>query len=336
MHRLSSLALGLGLSANGLFMLASPARWFASLPGVEVTGPFNPHFVRDVGAAYLVAGLGLGWLAFTRKTAWPAALAGGAFLGLHALVHVADALAGRAPWGHLALDAPLVGGPAALAVLLAWPPGPHAHAPARAPALHTSTRGRGLFARLVAPMLTRFERRWGYDASYLRELAETSPSGFVRFSLATSLGGERGGVPLDAWYAVKLAALRLEDCGPCTQLVVRMAEHDGVASHVLRALVRGDRDAMPDDARLAAELAEASLSRDLEASARAREAVVARFGRRGLATLALCLADARLYPTVKYALGHGLSCSRVVIDGAPLAGPPAAAASGLHEAERSA
>jgi hypothetical protein len=333
MHRLLSLTLALGLGANGLFMLAAPAAWFAALPGVDVTGPFNPHFVRDVGAAYLVAALGLAWLARDRERAWPAALAGGLFLGLHALVHLLDALAGRAPWGHLVLDAPLVGGPAALALWLAWPRGarateprghaPHApHAPHEPHAPHApheptphGAAPRRLLSRLAEPSLARFERRYGYDVSYLRELCATSPSGFVRFSLATMLGGERRGVTKDAWYAVKLATLRLEDCGPCTQLIVHMAREDGVEPRVLRAILQGDHAAMPADVRLAVELAEASLARDLEASATAREAVLTRFGRRGLATLALGIAGARLYPTVKYAMGHGQTCSRVELDG---------------------
>ena len=47
---------GLGLLANGLTMLANPDAWYGLLPGVVQTGPFNPHFVRDIGAAYLVTG----------------------------------------------------------------------------------------------------------------------------------------------------------------------------------------------------------------------------------------------------------------------------------------
>lgn len=41
--------------------------------------------------------------------------------------------------------------------------------------------------------------------------------------------------------------------------------------------------------------------------------MVARWGRRGLASLALALASARVFPTVKYALGHGRACTRVVV-----------------------
>ena len=60
---------GLGLLANGLTMLANPDAWYGLLPGVVQTGPFNPHFVRDIGAAYLVTGATFLWFAIADRTA---------------------------------------------------------------------------------------------------------------------------------------------------------------------------------------------------------------------------------------------------------------------------
>jgi hypothetical protein len=42
-----------------------------------------------------------------------------------------------------------------------------------------------------------------------------------------------------------------EDCGPCTQLAVTMAEQEGVAPEILRAIIAGDVHAMPDRAAAA-------------------------------------------------------------------------------------
>jgi len=67
--------LGIGLAANGLLMLAVPADWYATVPGVTDTGPFNPHFIRDIGVAYLIAGVALPWFAMNRL-ALPAAQSG--------------------------------------------------------------------------------------------------------------------------------------------------------------------------------------------------------------------------------------------------------------------
>jgi hypothetical protein len=46
--------LGLGLAVNGLVMLGFPADWYPTVPGVIDVGPFNAHFIRDIGVAYLV------------------------------------------------------------------------------------------------------------------------------------------------------------------------------------------------------------------------------------------------------------------------------------------
>jgi len=112
---------GLALAANGLAMLAVPAGWFEMVPGVVDTGPFNGHFIRDIGAAYLVAGAALASFAASR-IARPAALGGAAFLTIHALVHLWDAAAGREHVHQLLVDLPTVFLPPILALWIAWSP----------------------------------------------------------------------------------------------------------------------------------------------------------------------------------------------------------------------
>jgi uncharacterized protein YjeT (DUF2065 family) len=106
------------LVVNGGAMLVFPETWFGLIPSVADTGPFNPHFVRDVGSAYLVAGGGLIWF-WLDKRARPAAVAGAAFLALHALVHVWDAAAGRESLVHFLEDVPVVVLPGLLVFKLA-------------------------------------------------------------------------------------------------------------------------------------------------------------------------------------------------------------------------
>ena len=113
--------LGISLAANGLVMLAVPAAWYAAVPRVPETGPFNPHFIRDIGVAYFVAGVTFPWLAM-RDAARPAAQAGAAFLALHAIVHLWDAAAGREHMHALLVDVPAVFLPPALAIWIAWRP----------------------------------------------------------------------------------------------------------------------------------------------------------------------------------------------------------------------
>jgi hypothetical protein len=56
LQRALLLLLGAGMAANGLAMLVAGPLWYAAVPGVMATGSFNGHFVKDIGAAYLVAG----------------------------------------------------------------------------------------------------------------------------------------------------------------------------------------------------------------------------------------------------------------------------------------
>jgi hypothetical protein len=110
--------LGASGVANGLFMLADGARWYDSVPGVAHTGPFNPHFVADIGAAFLASGLALIARAW-RPRYWPAAVAGVGFIGAHALIHVLDLTMGRST--ELTVDVGLVIVPALFAVWAAFP-----------------------------------------------------------------------------------------------------------------------------------------------------------------------------------------------------------------------
>lgn len=117
-RRIVSGVVGAFSALNGVVMLAAGERWFASTPGVAATGPYNPHFVADVGAAYAVGGLALLLRAF-RPEYWPAAVAGAAFFAAHALIHVAGIIGGHS--GAPAIEAALVILPAALALWAAFP-----------------------------------------------------------------------------------------------------------------------------------------------------------------------------------------------------------------------
>ena len=162
--------------------------------------------------------------------------------------------------------------------------------------------------------ITRFERQWGYDASYMRELLELSPWTFIKFGLVSSLG--RGPeAPPAAIAAAGLVGTLTEDCGPCTQISVDMAVAHGLPPAILQAILAGDEAAMGPDAALGYAFAKASLARDLEEADRLRDEVIRRWGRKGLTNLALILMASRTYPTLKYALGHGRACSRVVVAG---------------------
>jgi hypothetical protein len=109
------------LIANGLFMLGAPEAWYHFIPTVPFTGPFNPHFVRDIGCGYLTCGTALLWLARDPARGTAATLITALFLGLHAVIHLWDTLAGRTTLAALIQDLPAVFLPPLIMLWLAWP-----------------------------------------------------------------------------------------------------------------------------------------------------------------------------------------------------------------------
>lgn len=122
MRSVISLMLAVGLGANGVWMLTAPASWYGAIPGVAETGPANMHFIRDLGAAYLVVAACISPVVIRSSYGRPAAFASGIFLVLHALVHIWEAAAGRESLNGLLRDFPGVVLPAILTLWLAWPP----------------------------------------------------------------------------------------------------------------------------------------------------------------------------------------------------------------------
>ena len=103
---------------NGSIMLLAAPTWYESVPGASETGPYKPHFVQDLGAAFLVAGLALAARAW-RTRYWPAAVAGAGFLAAHALLHLAMIVFGHDHYAAFDLIAVVL--PSALALYSAFP-----------------------------------------------------------------------------------------------------------------------------------------------------------------------------------------------------------------------
>lgn len=107
-------------AANAIWMLAMPAGWYHDLPAaVPDTGPFNAHFVRDIGIAFATMALAFGWAAFEPR--WRTPLVGMAtvFMTGHALLHFVDTLRGELDGDHWLLDLPGVYLPALVLVPIA-------------------------------------------------------------------------------------------------------------------------------------------------------------------------------------------------------------------------
>jgi len=114
------IALALFYGANGIHMVAAPNHWYLAIPGVPSTGPFNAHFVRDIGLIYVTLAAALGLAAGIRRLLYPLTLLPFLWIMLHAGLHLWDIAAGRLGVDHFLLDLPGVFAPAVLHGFLSW------------------------------------------------------------------------------------------------------------------------------------------------------------------------------------------------------------------------
>ena len=112
---------GLFLFGNGLFMLVAPSAWYHFVPGVTHTGPFNQHFIRDIGLIqmFLGAAFGIGKIRpASRLELWAAATS---WLIAHAVLHLWEVAVGICSPAVIARDFPAVTLPALIGIALtAW------------------------------------------------------------------------------------------------------------------------------------------------------------------------------------------------------------------------
>ena len=80
------------LLTNALMMILAPADWYQIVPDVSQTGGFNAHFIRDIGFAFLLSGLGITWRLLDSVRGKAAALLGAFFLLLHAGYHLLETI----------------------------------------------------------------------------------------------------------------------------------------------------------------------------------------------------------------------------------------------------
>ncbi len=166
---------------------------------------------------------------------------------------------------------------------------------------------RKFLARLA---LKRFAMRYNYDVGFMHYMLETSPAAFFKFASLAKLATHRDAVPKEAFYAAKILGALAEDCGPCTQLAVDMAQEARVPPDQIQAVLRRDLGAMSADTLVAFRFAEALTwrRRDLD---HARQALRRRWGEAAVIDLTLAVQVGRIFPMVKAGLGYAKTCQAV-------------------------
>jgi alkylhydroperoxidase family enzyme len=157
------------------------------------------------------------------------------------------------------------------------------------------------------------EKRLGVSMDYLRHMYEHAPDAFWKFNKMMPAVQYRQKLPPAPYHVARLVATRHEDCGPCVQIVVNLAKEDGVEPPILKAALAGRVAELPESLQDVYRFAEAVVTASGE-DEQYRERLRKVFGEEALVELALAIATARLFPTLKRALGHAQSCSVVKVE----------------------
>ena len=154
-----------------------------------------------------------------------------------------------------------------------------------------------------------YEKRYGYDASYMHDMTDISTAAFNRFAFVQMVGGQwKGQAPRDPWHAAGIARALVEDCGPCVQIASDIAIEGGMPAATIAALLAGTPT--DTDSQLGFDYGRALLhgSENLDDL---RETIEKKWGKTALLAISLHAMTARNFPVIKRALGHAKTCQRV-------------------------
>jgi len=278
--------------ANGAFMLWDPYIWYQTVPTVRFTGPANPHFIRDIGLAYLLCATMLSYAAGYPQGRWLAALAGNLWLSAHGAFHIWEVANGICSPDIFWQDAPAVLGPPlivwiALGIMI----------------MRQRIVPAGLPKRVVLRAMDQFSPG---ETAYLREVARAPGHAFEKLLHFMPATMHRHETPADLFHMARIGATLVEDCGPCAVTAAQGALRDGVDRDLINAALAGAlhegdlRTVFAFGAAIAGQADEALALGDV---------IEARYGRIVRLELAMTAATVRAYPAMKRGLGLTQSCA---------------------------
>lgn len=152
-----------------------------------------------------------------------------------------------------------------------------------------------------------FGQRYDYDVSYMEALLDASPGAYAAFAGGMGLSHYRHAAPPELLSIAKIAALRVEDCGPCLELALKLGREAGVPEPILLGALHGGRGLSEEHRQIHDYARAVAANEPLDPAT--IPALEERWGREVLAELAVAIAGVRIYPTIKRALGFAKSCS---------------------------
>jgi alkylhydroperoxidase/carboxymuconolactone decarboxylase family protein YurZ len=157
-----------------------------------------------------------------------------------------------------------------------------------------------------------FEAHYKYDGTYMRELLEYSPGGLAKFNNFLPLSSHIEKLSPEDYWVAKLATMQVEDCGECLQLNVRMALEAGVSKALVRAAIKGGNE-LPEHLKDVYLYAKSVAKHELVDND-LMDRIEVRYDKGSLLEFGICIATAKVFPTIKRAVGYAKACSLIEIE----------------------
>ena len=162
-------------------------------------------------------------------------------------------------------------------------------------------------------MLQTMKSRYDYDVQYQQDILTNDLSAFLKFMGFQTMASHSSGLPVAPLFAARIRAIIWDDCGPCTQLVVKMALEAKMDAQLIHQIIERDVDNLPADIGLVVQFVDLVLAHHPGADD-LRDKILEQWGEKGLIAISFAISSYRVYPALKYALGYGKSCSKVQVN----------------------
>lgn len=160
----------------------------------------------------------------------------------------------------------------------------------------------------IGRQIDAFEKKMGASMDHLRHIMRVSLPDLFRLRKFSQLANRRTALPPAPFHVARLVAVMAEDCGDCVQVEVNLSKEDGLASDLIKAVVEMRPSDLPEELGDVYLFTECIIhnSGDVEPL---RAKMRQRYGERGLVELAMAIAMARSFPTLKRGMGYATSCN---------------------------
>ena len=157
--------------------------------------------------------------------------------------------------------------------------------------------------------ITEFGNHYGYDVSYMHEILKSSPDGYQKFSDFIPLASHKDHLDLETHWIVRLTTLQFADCGTCLELGIKMALEDNVSKELIKATLQGGKSLTKDQLNLY--LYTRAIAACEQVSPDLQIIINGQFNSAQLLEIGILIGATKVFPAIKRASGHIVSCSLI-------------------------